>query len=84
MNTLIAMVLASTTWVNIKIPCQPVSELFSGIQSGYTEKVAWTAKEDELNYVLLTNTETGTWSFIGYDNKKACFLAAGEKSGDKE
>ena len=83
MNTLIAMMMVSTTWATLKVPCQPVQELFAGVtQSEYKEVVRWTAKEDSFNYVLLTNEETGTWSFVGYDNVKACFLSAGEKSGD--
>jgi hypothetical protein len=84
MNTLIAMMMVGTTWATIKVPCQPVKELFTGITSGeYTEVVRWTAKEN-MNFVLLTNQKTGTWSFVGYDATNACFMAAGENSGDKE
>jgi hypothetical protein len=34
MNTLIAMMMVSTTWATVKVPCQPVKELFTGITSG--------------------------------------------------
>lgn len=46
----------------------------------YSESVSWVgSSKDQSRYALFTNSETGSWTFIHFNEEIACILGVGSK-----
>ena len=74
--------LAAPTKATLNIMCDDTKTLFQYfIEGDYNEVPYWAGFEDtnKMSFVLLTNKETGTWTMIQYNAKKACVIAVGDR-----
>ena len=65
-----------------QIVCDDTKSIFEYFVEGkYQEVPFWSGFEDinKTSFVLLTNKETGTWTMIQYNLKRACIIAVGDK-----
>jgi hypothetical protein len=91
MKTLLALavsLLASTVWaqsnpykareVDWKIACADQEQVIDFLKE-FEERPVLTGKLGRAGRMaMLINTETGTWTLIGYTERGACIMASGE------
>lgn len=63
------------------IVCDDVDKMFRYFQNPpYSETPMWTGrdiKEDHVQYTLLVNHQTGTWTMVAFNDHIGCVLGAG-------
>jgi hypothetical protein len=55
-----------------------VVEFVSGQE--FQEQPYWIGADQVSKFIMMVNPNTGTWTMIQYDNKKACIIGTGAKS----
>ena len=60
------------------VVCADPKAAFESLIRDYKEKPIWIGVDQEQNkFVLVTNKETGTWTFLQFNDKAACALGIG-------
>lgn len=75
-----ATIFAQPFEVNKTVICDKIESVFTVLTgSEFKEKVFWSGKDSnqQTQFVLLSNTETGTWTFVQFTNKVACIIGEG-------
>lgn len=73
---------AAPVKITLQVVCDDANTLFQNLVEGeYQEIPYWGGFEDleKTSFVLLTNKETGSWTMIRYNSKRACVLAVGDR-----
>lgn len=60
--------------------CDKTAEMFEALGKQYQEVPVWGGKNSEqgLNFALMLNTETKTWTLVQFNTKTACILGIGD------
>ena len=60
------------------IVCADTTTALESLIKVYKEKPIWVGVDQQQNkFVLVTNKETGTWTFLQFNDKAACALGTG-------
>jgi hypothetical protein len=63
------------------VVCDKTEKILSTLMGNkYQETPLWAGIDENSKYGLLTNRETGTWTFIQFNKEIACVLGVGESS----
>ena len=61
-----------------KVTCGKTADIFAALQESYQEIPIWLGVDEEgVNFVILANKKTGSWTFIQFTDKVACSLGVG-------
>jgi len=61
-----------------EINCGRTADVFAALHQSYEEKPIWLGVDEEgVNFVILANKKTGSWTIIQFTDKVACSLGAG-------
>jgi len=77
-----AQAVAEPYRANKPVMCDTLENVTKTMKEKYGEEPVWFGRdlENNGNYVLLSNSQTRSWTFIQFTNSWACVLGVGDKS----
>jgi hypothetical protein len=79
---IIAVALAQSAPVEIekKVVCDDTKKIMNTLMTEYQESPVWGGQDENTNFGLLINQETGTWTIVQFNKATACILGVGDNS----
>lgn len=69
---------AQVIQVEKPVVCSSLKTIVETISQDYQEQPSWRGSDSKSKYVMFSNTKTGSWTLIQYDDKIACVIGSGE------
>ena len=66
--------------VDKTVLCSDLKTVIEVSSGEYQEEPTWRGSDSTSKYVMMSNSKTGTWTFIQYNDKIACVLGTGQNS----
>ena len=82
MASVIAFALAQSAPVEIekKVVCDDTKKIMNTLMTEYQEYPVWGGQDENTNFSLLINQESGTWTIVQFNKTTTCILGVGENS----
>jgi len=66
--------------VDKPILCSDLKTVIEVASGEYQEQPTWRGSDSTGKFIMMSNSKTGTWTFIQYNDKIACVLGTGQNS----
>lgn len=66
--------------VNKPVFCSSLKIIIESVSGEFEEMPVWRGNDDKSKYVMMSNSKTGTWTMIQYNDQIACVVGFGFNS----